>query len=333
MHIEVQGVEINDSSRKSETFSGDLMLKFQKFENIHGLNLKAAGVESDYTMPPLTAQAPNDLAGSAKFPETSGDVSKVSPIISQININKTIESKRSQSDSQTDVQIDEQGLSKQAHNKHSRSSHQSGSNNQFKQYKEVSMPQSLHSINSQISQLSIQSQLRKMAQNSSRTSRQGVGVSGLVSSRQAKLSQACAEGQELLMNDLQTYQKHEMAFADDNLGGPTTLISHLNDDQSNDANEFATTTKQIGESQDQRAQHQATDSDMNMRGALRSVKRGEELVDDELLSPRNRLDHLSIEAIEGTGGALSTKDIHQSSQQITAENLLKYLDTKYKEKK
>lgn len=33
------------------------------------------------------------------------------------------------------------------------------------------MPQSLHSINSQISQLSIQSQLRKMAQNSSRTSR------------------------------------------------------------------------------------------------------------------------------------------------------------------
>lgn len=55
MHIEVQGVEINDSSRKSETFSGDLMLKFQKFENIHGLNLKAAGVESDYTMPPLTA--------------------------------------------------------------------------------------------------------------------------------------------------------------------------------------------------------------------------------------------------------------------------------------
>ena len=71
---------------------------------------------------------------------------------------------------------------------------------------------------------------------------------------------------------------------------------------------------------------------MNMRGALRSVKRGEELVDDELLSPRNRLDHLSIEAIEGTGGALSTKDIHQSSQQITAENLLKYLDTKYKEK-
>jgi hypothetical protein len=124
-----------------------------------------------------------------------------------------------------------------------------------------------------------------------------------------------------------------MAFADDNLGGPTTLISHLNDDQSNDANEFATTTKQIGESQDQRAQHQATDSDMNMRGALRSVKRGEELVDDELLSPRNRLDHLSIEAIEGTGGALSTKDIHQSSQQITAENLLKYLDTKYKEKK
>lgn len=47
------------------------------------------------------------MAGSAKFPETSGDVSKVSPIISQININKTIESKRSQSNSQTDAQIDE----------------------------------------------------------------------------------------------------------------------------------------------------------------------------------------------------------------------------------
>ena len=87
MHIEVQGVEINDSSRKSETFSGDLMLKFQKFENIHGLNLKAAGLESEYVAPPLTVQAVNDLAGSAKFPETSGDVSKVSPIISQININ------------------------------------------------------------------------------------------------------------------------------------------------------------------------------------------------------------------------------------------------------
>lgn len=93
MHIEVQGVEINDSSRKSETFSGDLMLKFQKFENIHGLNLKAAGIELEYAVPPLTAQAANDLAGSTKFPETSGDVSKVSPIISQININKTIESK------------------------------------------------------------------------------------------------------------------------------------------------------------------------------------------------------------------------------------------------
>lgn len=135
------------------------------------------------------------------------------------------------------------------------------------------------------------------------------------------------------MNDLQTYQKHETVFADDNIGGPTTLISHLNDDQSNDANEFVTTTKQLGENQDQRLKHQVVDSEMNIKGALRSVKRGEELIDDELLSPRNRLDHLSIEAIEGTGGALSTKDIHQSSQQITAENLLKYLDTKYKEKK
>ena len=124
-----------------------------------------------------------------------------------------------------------------------------------------------------------------------------------------------------------------MAFAEDGLGGPTTLISHLNEDQSQDANEFVTTTKQLGgESQDLRI-HQATDSDINIRGAIRSVKRGEELIDDELVSPRNRLDHLSIEAIEGTGGALSTKDIHQLSQQITAENLLKYLDTKYKEKK
>ena len=94
-------------SKSQSIFFAEFRKGFQKFENIHGLNLKAAGVESDYTMPPLTAQAPNDLAGSAKFPETSGDVSKVSPIISQININKTIESKRSQSDSQTDAQIDE----------------------------------------------------------------------------------------------------------------------------------------------------------------------------------------------------------------------------------
>ena len=116
------------------------------------------------------------------------------------------------------------------------------------------------------------------------------------------------------MNDLQTYQKHETVFADDNVGGPTTLISHLNDDQSNDANEFVAATKQIGESQDQGPKNQVADSEMNIKGALRSVKRGEELIDDELLSPRNRLDHLSIEAIEGAGGALSTKDIHQSSQ-------------------
>lgn len=95
MHIVVQGVEIPDSSRKSDTFSGDLMIKFQKFEKNHGLNLKAVGVESDYTVPQLTGQAGDALVNSGKFPETSGEVSKVSPIISQININKTLESKRS----------------------------------------------------------------------------------------------------------------------------------------------------------------------------------------------------------------------------------------------
>jgi len=55
MHIEVQGVEINDSSQgRSETFSGDLIMKFQKFENIHQLSLKPA-VEAGDTLPPPTS--------------------------------------------------------------------------------------------------------------------------------------------------------------------------------------------------------------------------------------------------------------------------------------
>lgn len=92
-------MEIHNSSRKSETNSGDLMIKFEKFENRHGLNLKAVGVESDYVAPQHTGKGADGLVHSAKFPETSGEVSKLSPIISQINNPKTIESKRSQSDS------------------------------------------------------------------------------------------------------------------------------------------------------------------------------------------------------------------------------------------
>jgi len=91
------------------------------------------------------------------------------------------------------------------------------------------MPQSLHSINSQISQISLKSHVQKVAQNSSKSSKHGAGLDGFGSLRQAKFSQTCTDNHDFMMIDLQTYQKPDTEMMDDN-AGPTTLISHLNDD-------------------------------------------------------------------------------------------------------
>lgn len=151
-HIEVQGVELNDSSHeRPETEHVERLDKFHDLENLEQMNLQhpheIEGVRSvkevqhqaildQALLSDASLRNLNDLTDSAKIQDTSNedeeDVSKISPHISQINIDKTIES-RSRSVTQAEAQLEEQKRRQMAHDG-GQSSNPSGSFNAFKQY-------------------------------------------------------------------------------------------------------------------------------------------------------------------------------------------------------
>ena len=65
-------------------------------------------------------------------------------------------------------------------------------------------------------------------------------------------------------------------------------------------------------------------SEMNIRGAIETMKNGRELIDDEFISPKNRVEALGMNDLDVSGGKSMG---HNPASQHVTENLLKHIDS------